>query len=100
MYGHVGALLVSARPVHRGNSGGGRPPPPTVTYLQHSGAVEVPKRIAQAHIAVQEGGGAEATVFGGGGGKGGDLKGVQCLWEHPQDGPVLKVPRESVIGGG
>ena len=100
MYVHVGALLVSARPVHRGNSGGGRPPPPTVTYLQHSGAVEVPKRIAQAHIAVQEGGGAEATVFGGGGGKGGDFKGVQRLWSHPRYFTVLQVPGDSDIGSG
>ena len=51
--------------------------------VQHAGAVAVPKGIAQAHITVQEEGGAEVTPFGGGGGKGDNLKGVQSLWYHP-----------------
>ena len=75
-YGHVGALLASARLGNRGNNGGEKPPPPTVPSVRHSGAVAVPKRIAQSHSAVQEGGRAEAKAFGGGGGKGGNLKGV------------------------
>ena len=54
-----------------------------VPPLQHDGDVAVPKRIAQVHITVQEGGGAEAMEFGSGGGKGGDLKGVYCLRAHP-----------------
>ena len=62
---------------------GEQPLPPTVPSVRHTGAEVVPKRIAQAHSAVQEGGGAEALAFGGGEGKGGDLKGVQRLWVHP-----------------
>ena len=100
MDAHAGALLASARPGHSVNTGGGQPPLPTVPYVHHYGAVVVPKRIAQVHSAVQEGGGAEATAFGDGGGKGGDLKGIWCLWAHPRDGPILQVPRESDIGGG
>ena len=38
--------------------------------------------------------------FGGGGGNGGDIKGVQRLWANPQGGPLLQVPGESDIGGG
>ena len=39
------------------------------------------------------------TEFCGGGGNGGDLKGVQRLWVHPRDGPVIKLPGDSDIGG-
>ena len=66
--------------------------------MQHDGALVVLKNISQDHIAVQEGEIAETTSFGGVEGKGGDLKGVQRLWAHPQDGPVLQVPGESFIG--
>ena len=51
-------------------------PIPTVPPLKHTGAVAVLKRITQAHIAVQEEGGVEATTFDSGGGKGGNLKGI------------------------
>ena len=68
--------------------------------MQHDGAMAVPKRIAQSHSSVQEGGRAEATAFGDGGGKGGNLKGVQHLQAHPQDGPVFQIPGESIIDGG
>ena len=74
--------------------------PPTVPYVQHTGAVVLPKRTAQAHITVQEGGRAEEMAFVDGGGKGGNLKGVQRLWAHPQDGPIIQLLGESVIGGG
>ena len=57
-------------------------------------------RIAQAHITVHDGGGAEAMKLGGRGGKCGNLKGVQHLWEHPCDGTALQLPGESVIGSG
>ena len=96
----MGALLESARPGHCGNTGIGKPPPTTVPSVRHSGAVAFPKRIAQAHSAVQERGGSEETAFGGRGGKGGNLKGVQQLWAHPQYGPILQVTEESDIGGG
>ena len=63
--GHAGALLVSAHPVQRGNTGGGKPPPPMFSPVGHDVSVKVPKFIAQVHSAMQEGGRAEATAFGG-----------------------------------
>ena len=92
--------MASARLGNHGNIGGWKPLPPTVTSVQHYGDVEVPKRITQALITVKEGGGSEVMAFGGRGGKGGNLKGVQRLWAHPNDVPVLQVPGESVIIGG
>ena len=68
--------------------------------VRHAGDMEVHKRITKAHGTVQEGIGAEVTAFGRGGGKGGDLKGVQRLWEHSLDGTVFQIPWESTIGGG
>ena len=62
-----------------------------MTHVRHDGDVAVPKRMAQEHRVVQEGGGAEATLFGGEGGKGGDLKGVQILWVHTRDGHVFQI---------
>ena len=82
------------------HTGGGKPLPPTVTSVWNSGAVAVPKKIALAHIAVQERGGEEATEFGGAGGKVGNLEVAQRLWTHPRDSHVFQVPRESDIGGG
>ena len=79
----MGALLSSARLGHRGNNIVRQPPAPMVPPVQHDGDVEVPKWISQDHSTVQEGGGAETTAFGGRGGKGVNIKGVQSLWAHP-----------------
>ena len=92
--------MASARLGHRGNTGGGQPPPPMVIPVWHAGAMAVLKWINQDHSAVQEGGGAETTVFGGGRGKGSNLKGVQTLPTHPQDRLVLQIPGNSTIGSG
>ena len=48
------ALLALARPRHRGDTVGGQPPLPTVSYVRHDGAVAVPERAEPSHIAVQE----------------------------------------------
>ena len=74
---HSDALLSPAHLVHRSDTGVGKPPPPTVPSMQNSGSVEFPERAASTYGAVQEGGGAEATALGSGGGKGSHLKGVQ-----------------------
>ena len=58
----------------------------------------VPKRISQAHSTMQEGGGLEVMEFGGILVKVKKIKGDQILWAHPQDGPILQLPGESVIG--
>ena len=75
--------MVSSRQGNLGDTGGGQTIPPTVPPVRNTGAVAVLDQIAQYHSRVQEGGGAEMTEFGGGGGKGGDLKGVQRLHVHP-----------------
>ena len=75
--------MAPALPGHHGNTVGGQPPPPMVRSVKYSGAVAVTERTAPAHSAVQEGVGTEATEFGGVGGKGGNLKGVQRLWVTP-----------------
>ena len=54
-----------------------------VPPIRHDAALVVLERIAQEHIAVQEGGGAEMTAFGGRGGKGSDLNAVQRLRVPP-----------------
>ena len=84
--------MALARMGHHGNTAGGQPTPPTVLSVQHAGAVAVPKRIAQAYITVHARGGAESMELGGRGGKGGKIKGVQHLWEHPSDGTALQLP--------
>ena len=73
---------------------------PHAWNVHHAGDVAFPKRIAQEHSAVQEGGVSEAAEFISGWGKGGDLKGVLSLWVQPIDGPVLQVSGESDISGG
>ena len=61
----------------------GDPPPPTLPYGLHTGAVEIPERVAPVNGTVQKAGGKEATDVGGGGGTGGNLNGVQSLWAPP-----------------
>ena len=80
---HAGEFLALACWVHRGNTGGWQPPPPTVPPVGHAGAMTVPTWIVQSHNTMQEGSGAEATAFGGGGVKGGVLKGVHHLHVQP-----------------
>ena len=38
--GNTGALRAPARPRHRGDAGGGQPPPPTVSPVQPAGSQE------------------------------------------------------------
>ena len=78
--GHVCALLALAHLGHRGNTGGGQSPAPMVLPIQNYSDVAVQTQIIQAHSTVKEGGRVEATEFGTGGGKGGNLKGIQRLW--------------------
>ena len=81
--GQEDALLALACLVHLDNNVRGKPLSPTVPSVKHTGSVAVPQRVAQAHSAVQEGGGSEAAAFGGRVGKGNYLKVIQRLWAHP-----------------
>ena len=96
-----------ARPGHCGNTGGGKPTPPTVLSMCHYGAVEVPEWDAPVHIAVQKGSREEVTALGGGGGEGGHLQGIQRLWAPPVDDELPPIPmtgdigrRQQLAGGG
>ena len=80
---HTCALMALACPGHRGDTRGGQPPPPTVTSVQHVGAVVVSELAALEHITVKEGCGAEVTVLGSGGGNGGHIHETQHLWAPP-----------------
>ena len=87
------SIMASACTGQCGITVGGQPPPHTVTPVRHAGDMEFLERIVQEHSALQDGGEAEMTAFGGGGGKVSDLKGVQRLQALPRDGPVLQIPR-------
>ena len=74
------------------------PPPNTVPPVQYSGAMMVLEWIPQDNSAVQERVREKTMAIGGGGGKGGDLNGVQRLQDLPQDGPVLQITGQIGIG--
>ena len=67
---NAGALLALACPQHRGDSGGGKPPPPTLRPMQHAGSQAGPEQTAPDHGTVCKWGGAEKTTDRGGGEKG------------------------------
>ena len=47
---------------HRGDTGGGKSPPPMVPSMQHYGAMVLFEWYASAHRVMQEGGEAKVTV--------------------------------------
>ena len=61
--------------------------------------MEVAERGALEHSKVQEGSGVEATSLGGGGGAGGHLQGIQCLWAPLGYGNLLLIPGAGDLGG-
>ena len=56
------ALLALVYPRHRGHSGGGKPPPPTVRPMQHAGPLSIPERQAPGHVPVYQWSGAEEAA--------------------------------------
>ena len=65
--------MAPANPRYCSDTGGGQPSPPTVTSVQHSGAMVVTEQDAPGHITVQEEDGLEAMALGSGGEEGGHL---------------------------
>ena len=53
--GDAGPLPIPASPGHRGHSGGGNPPPPTVHPMRHAGPLEGTERKVPCHILVRQG---------------------------------------------
>ena len=68
--GNVGALPAPAYPRHRGHFGGGKPLPPTVQPMQHSGSLAGTEQQAPCHSSVRQGSRAEESAAGGGGAEG------------------------------
>ena len=80
--GNAGALPAPACPQHRGYSGGGKLPPPTVRPMRHASPLTGPERQAPSHGTVCQGGRAEETTARGGRGRdegefGAVLQGIQ-----------------------
>ena len=65
--GDADALFQPVCPGYRGHFGGGKPPPPTVPPMRHSGPMEGTKRQAQCHRTVRKGCGTNEASDGGGG---------------------------------
>ena len=64
--GNVGKFYAPACPGHRGNFGGWKHPPPTVTPMKHAGPLTRTERKSYCHHTVRQGGLVEeATVSGG-----------------------------------
>ena len=68
--GNTGALPTLAYPKHRGNSGRGKPTPPTVSPILHAGPPAGLERQAPDHVLVCQGAGAEEVTIHGGGDEG------------------------------
>ena len=70
-----------------------------VSLLQYChGVPDMP--VPEVHPAMKEGGGAEATELGRGGGEGGHIQGVQHIWAPPGDDDLLQIPGEVGLSGG
>ena len=78
--GDAGAICAPACPRHRGDTGGGKPPPTTVTPVQPSGLQEGAQRAPTGDQPVQDGGGAEKETTGGESDVGHIGEGVPHLW--------------------
>ena len=65
--GDTGKFSAPACPGHRGHSGGGKPPPPTVPLMRHAGPLAYTEQKAPCHRTVHQGSGSkEAAVSRGG----------------------------------
>ena len=65
--GNAGALCAPARPQHRGDTGGGQPPPTTVPPVRPLGLQEGAQWAPPGDQPVQYGDGAQEETAGGGG---------------------------------
>ena len=61
----AGPFSAPACPGHRGNFGGGKPPPHTVPLMQHSGTLDYVERKAPFNRTLPRGGGAEEKAVSG-----------------------------------
>ena len=100
MEGHAGEFMAPACLGHHDDTRGGKPPPLTVSSVQHSGAMSVFEWDASAHCAMQEGGGVKATAPDSRRGEGGHIQGFQCIWTPPEDGDIFQILEAGDLSGG
>ena len=81
--------MAPERPGHRGDLGGGKPTPTTVSSVPHAGTMAGSEWYTSAHRAMQEGGEVKETAPGRGGGEGGHLQGFQQEWTPPLYGDLF-----------
>ena len=59
--------------------------------MQHDGTMAGSERDVSAHRAMQEESGAKETEPGNGGGEGGHIQGLQCVWTPPGYGDLFQI---------
>ena len=94
----AGTLPAPACPGHRGHSGGGKPPPPTVHPMQHSGPLAGTERQTPCHRSVRQGIRVEEAAASGGGAEvelGEDLRGIRGAAGECN---IISIPGKSVDG--
>ena len=95
----TGPFSAPACPGHRGHFGGGKPPPPTVTLMQHAGPLTCIERKAPCHRTVRQGVGAEEKAVSGGGIEGDIGEGLLGLWRNFVKCDVVQVFGKGDDGG-
>ena len=76
MDSYAGAFLAPERPGHRGDLGGGKPPPPTVNPMRNAGILAYTEWKAPCHCTVRQGSGAKEAAVSGGGAEGEHIEGL------------------------
>ena len=97
--GNAGVIPALEFPRHRGDSGGGKLPPPTVRPMRYAGPQAVPERMAPNHGIVFKGGGAEETTDHRGGDKGEFGAGLRGIWRNDKECLGILIPGEGVDSG-
>ena len=76
----MGPFPTSSCPVHRGHFGGGKPPSPTFSSMQHAGPLACTERKAQCHRTVCKGSIEKEAAASGGGAEGEHREILQGIW--------------------
>ena len=98
--GDTGALCAPARPRHRGDAGGGQPPPTTVPPVRPPGIQEGDQWAPPGDHPLQDGDGTQTEMAGRGGDAGKLGAGVPRLWEANVGGVGVSLPRVTTNGDG
>ena len=94
--GDAGALCAPARPRHRGDTGGGQPPPTTVPPVRPPGLQESAQRAPPGDQPVQDGDRAQEETAGGGVDAENLGEGVPHLWDTDRGSDGISIPREGI----